>query len=276
MNAVSTYPVTRPSLRGRQGETLLALLPALGVMLWWRGSEFLMLVAVALFVAVTCDFGLGRWRRLPWTAIANDLGCLIHAVLLAFWLPLLTPWWVVAAGAAVSVVIRHVYGGTSQSPWHPTLVGVASVLMLAPETFATARDEAFPWAASAAALGAGWMLWRGWTSRVAALALLASAVLAYWLASALTPANLALPWRPEQALHWWLVAGFVLADRDAGLPARAAAVLGTGIALLTLLLQLGGLGLSAALALAVLAMNLFTPWLDRRLEPSVFRRNGPA
>ena len=59
-----------------------------------------------------------RLRGLPLRPYLLDFSALVPAVLIAFTLPPLTPWWVTATGATFAIVIaKHLYGGLGQNPF---------------------------------------------------------------------------------------------------------------------------------------------------------------
>jgi Na+-translocating ferredoxin:NAD+ oxidoreductase subunit D len=63
-----------------------------------------------------------------------DLSALVSAVLLAFCLPPLTPWWITATGAAFAILFaKQLYGGLGFNPFNPAMAGYVVLLISFPE-----------------------------------------------------------------------------------------------------------------------------------------------
>ena len=115
-------------------DVLLALLPATVAWVWYFGPGVLFNMAVAAAVAVACEAGCVALRgRDPRQQLA-DLSALVTAVLLAFCLPPLTPWWITATGAAFAIVFaKQLYGGLGFNPFNPAMAGYVVLLVSFPE-----------------------------------------------------------------------------------------------------------------------------------------------
>lgn len=257
----------------RHGLVLLAMLPGSGLLLWFEGMELLLRIALALLIALLLEALALRLRQRPLRPLQADPAVLGLALVFALALPTQAPWWVLAPGLVVAWLVRHGFGGPGQSPFHPAMAGVASVLL------------AFPAARGAALLD----------GEIAAQALLVLA----WLAGGIfllalrtipwqTPAALlatallivVLPSGPGDPIEWQrlleVLAGtglafaavYVVTDpASACSTPRGRLVFGAGVALLTWALHHGAGPAGAALAFAVLLMNAAAASIDRLSLP---------
>jgi Na+-translocating ferredoxin:NAD+ oxidoreductase subunit D len=130
-------PHVRPatSVTRIMGEVLLALVPATIAWVWFFGPGILYNMAVAAAVALACEAGALALRQRPVLPQLLDLSALVTAVLLAFCLPPLTPWWITATGAAFAILFaKQLYGGLGYNPFNPAMAGYVVLLISFPET----------------------------------------------------------------------------------------------------------------------------------------------
>ena len=114
-------------------ETLAALIPALLATMWFFGPGILINAVIATIVAVGCEAAFLTARGRPVMPHVHDLSAVLTAVLLAFALPPLTPWWVTATGAAFAIVVaKHIYGGLGYNPFNPAMAGYVVLLVSFP------------------------------------------------------------------------------------------------------------------------------------------------
>jgi electron transport complex protein RnfD len=128
-------PHVRPSTNVTRvmGEVLVALVPATLAYVWYFGPGLLFNIAIATAVAVGTEAAMLRARGRPVQLHLQDLSAIVTAVLLAFALPPLTPWWVTATGAAFAIVFaKHLYGGLGQNPFNPAMAGYVVLLISFP------------------------------------------------------------------------------------------------------------------------------------------------
>lgn len=129
-------PHVRPatSVTRVMGEVLLALVPATVAWVWFFGPGLLYNMAVASTVALACEAGALALRRRPVGRQLLDLSALVTALLLAFCLPTLTPWWITATGAAFAILFaKQLYGGLGYNPFNPAMAGYVVLLISFPE-----------------------------------------------------------------------------------------------------------------------------------------------
>ena len=129
-------PHLRParSVTRVMGEVLLALVPATVAWAWFFGPGILYNMAVATTVAVACEAAVLALRGRAVGPQLADLSAVVTAVLLAFCLPPLTPWWITATGAAFAILFaKQLYGGLGYNPFNPAMAGYVVLLISFPE-----------------------------------------------------------------------------------------------------------------------------------------------
>ena len=114
-------------------QVLAALVPAALAHVWFFGPGLIFNLLVAAIFA-TAGEALMMWvrGRRPEEAL-RDYTALVTAVLLAFALPSLTPWWVTATGALFAIVVaKHLYGGIGFNIFNPAMAGYVAILVAFP------------------------------------------------------------------------------------------------------------------------------------------------
>ncbi len=112
---------------------LVALVPAALAHVWYFGPGliFNIIIATAFCVGGEALMMQARGRR-PEAAL-SDYTAVVTAVLLAFALPSLTPWWVTACGALFAMVVsKHLYGGIGFNVFNPAMAGYVVILVAFP------------------------------------------------------------------------------------------------------------------------------------------------
>ena len=80
-----------------------------------------------------CEAAALRWRRREPDPALLDGSVLVTAVLLAFSVTPLLPFWLTMFGTAIAVLLgKHLFGGLGQNPFNPAMVGYAVLLVLFP------------------------------------------------------------------------------------------------------------------------------------------------
>jgi electron transport complex protein RnfD len=114
-------------------QVLLALAPLAAVHAWLFGAALLLQLGVAAVTALGCEALALRLRGRPVPRFLRDGSVLVTAALLALSVPPLLPWWLMAFGTAVAVLLgKHAYGGLGQNPFNPAMVGYAALLVSFP------------------------------------------------------------------------------------------------------------------------------------------------
>jgi electron transport complex protein RnfD len=121
------------SIRMMMTRVLLALVPAIITYIYFFGWGLLVNIVLTTCTAYACEAAMLKVRNRPIEPFIKDLSVLVTAVLLAFCLPSLTPWWIPVIGAIFSVVVaKHLYGGLGYNPFNPAMVGYIVLLISFP------------------------------------------------------------------------------------------------------------------------------------------------
>ena len=114
-------------------QVIVALVPAGIAHVVLFGPGLLLQLSVACVTALVAEAVALRWRDRDAVAALKDGSVLVTAVLLAFSVPPLLPWWLGALGTALAVLLgKHVFGGLGQNPFNPAMVGYAILLVSFP------------------------------------------------------------------------------------------------------------------------------------------------
>ena len=114
-------------------QVLLALVPAGIAHVALFGPGLLLQIAVAAITALVCEALALRWRRREAGPALRDGSVLVTAVLLAFSITPLLPFWLTILGTASAVLLgKHLFGGLGQNPFNPAMVGYAVLLVSFP------------------------------------------------------------------------------------------------------------------------------------------------
>jgi electron transport complex protein RnfD len=112
---------------------LLALVPALLAYVWYFGPGIILNLIVATVFCVAGEAAMLNLRKKPVEATLRDFSVIVTAVLIAFAMPALTPWWVTATAALFgTVVAKHLYGGLGFNIFNPAMAGYVVVLVAFP------------------------------------------------------------------------------------------------------------------------------------------------
>ena len=132
-------PYVRPtsSVANVMREVLLALAPAAFAHVWFFGPGLIFNLVVAVTFSVGGEALVMRARgRNPVDAL-SDYSAVVTAVLLAFCLPSLTPWWVTASGSLFAILVaKHLYGGIGFNTFNPAMAGYVAILVAFPTEMA--------------------------------------------------------------------------------------------------------------------------------------------
>jgi len=113
------------TIKGYMGETLVALLPAVIMSMIAFGMGAMRVVALSCAVAVITEALCNKITKREQTI--DDLSALHTGLLFAFLLPASAPWWLVAIGAATSIVLgKMIFGGLGATPLSAPLIGWAT------------------------------------------------------------------------------------------------------------------------------------------------------
>lgn len=114
-------------------QVLLALAPAAAAYTYYFGPGLLINVVIATLAALLTEAVALRLRGRSARLFLSDGSAAVSALLLAFCLPPLTPWWVTVAGAVFAIgVAKHLYGGLGLNIFNPAMAGYALLLVSFP------------------------------------------------------------------------------------------------------------------------------------------------
>ncbi|NOX76089.1 MAG: electron transport complex subunit RsxD [Gammaproteobacteria bacterium] len=112
---------------------LLALVPAIIAYTWFFGWGLIINIAIAITVALGSEALMLRLRQRPLAPFLTDGSAVLTAVLLAFCIPPLAPWWITVMGAAFAIIVaKQLYGGLGYNPFNPAMVGYVMLLISFP------------------------------------------------------------------------------------------------------------------------------------------------
>jgi electron transport complex protein RnfD len=124
-------------------QVLLALVPAIGVMVYFYGIGVLVQIGLATVTAWIAEAAMLKARHYAIKPFLLDGSVTLTAWLLALSIPPLAPWWMVVLATAIAVVLaKHLYGGLGSNPFNPAMVGFAVLIISFP---AQMSRFAAPW-----------------------------------------------------------------------------------------------------------------------------------
>ena len=124
-------PTTNVASMMRQ--VIYALVPAALAYAWYFGSGFIFNLIVAGVFCLLGEAVMLHLRGRPVAATLREYSAALTAVLLAFAMPALTPWWVTATAALFAVVVaKHLYGGLGYNLFNPAMAGYVMALIAFP------------------------------------------------------------------------------------------------------------------------------------------------
>lgn len=116
---------------------VIALMPPLAVAVFTFGIPALTVVAISLATSLFTEWAIDRWMFHRPSTLSNG-SAVITAILLAFNLPSILPWWMVMIGAIVAIGIGKMsFGGLGSNIWNPALVGRVFLLISFPAAMTT-------------------------------------------------------------------------------------------------------------------------------------------
>jgi electron transport complex protein RnfD len=119
-------------------QVIYALVPALVAYAWYFGYGILINITLTVTIAVATETLMLMARGQPLNPFLTDGSAVVTAVLLAFCLPPLTPWWLPAIGTAFALIFaKHLYGGLGYNPFNPAMIGYVLLLISFPREMTT-------------------------------------------------------------------------------------------------------------------------------------------
>lgn len=127
------FPVPTNTVGSTMRQVLYALIPAALAYVWYFGPGFIFNFAIAAVFCVGGEAAMLHLRGKPVEPTLADFSALVTAALLAFSLPVLTPWWVTATASLFGIVVaKHLYGGLGYNLFNPAMAGYVVALVAFP------------------------------------------------------------------------------------------------------------------------------------------------
>lgn len=114
-------------------QVLLATIPGVLVMTWFFGPGTLLNIIFGSALALGFEAWALWLRGKDFKSPLKDHSVIVTATLLCIALPPYAPWWLIAVGVGVSVLLgKHVFGGLGYNPFNPAMVGYVVLLISFP------------------------------------------------------------------------------------------------------------------------------------------------
>ena len=138
---------------------LLATLPGIVVLTHFFGFGTLVNILWGCLLALACEALALTLRRRPLGFYLKDYSALVTATLLCIALPPYAPWWLIAVGVGVAILLaKHLYGGMGYNPFNPAMVGYVVLLISFPVQMTAWAPPRGPGGGARAAGGAAGLL----------------------------------------------------------------------------------------------------------------------
>jgi electron transport complex protein RnfD len=113
-----------------------ALIPAALAGIYFFGLHALKVIIISIIGCLVAEYVCFKIFK-NWGGL-GDWSAIVTGLLLALNLPSTSPWWLILAGALVTMVLgKHVYGGLGYNPFNPALVGRVFLLIAWPAQMTT-------------------------------------------------------------------------------------------------------------------------------------------
>lgn len=117
----------RISTSGAMWDVIIALVPAVILSIYFFGLNALVVISSGIAFAVLSQWVAGR--LLGRSHSLRDGSAVVTGLLLALTLPPSSPWWIVAIGSLVAIVVaKELFGGIGHNIFNPALVGRAFLI----------------------------------------------------------------------------------------------------------------------------------------------------
>ena len=114
-------------------QVLYALIPATIAHVWFFGAGLVLNMLIAVVFCVGGEAAMMQARGKSIRLALADFSAVVTAIILAFALPPLTPWWVTATAALFGIIVaKHLYGGLGFNIFNPAMAGYVVVLVAFP------------------------------------------------------------------------------------------------------------------------------------------------
>ena len=118
---------TKETIESVMYAVVLALMPALLGAIYFFGLRALFLTALAVVSAVLTEYIYQKITRRPITAL--DGSAIVTGILLAFNIPVNSPWWLPVVGSFFAIlIVKQLFGGLGYNIFNPALAGRAFLM----------------------------------------------------------------------------------------------------------------------------------------------------
>lgn len=171
---------------------VLALMPAIVVLVIFSGSRWIGLILLAILSAWFFEALILRLRGKAVLPHLKDGTATLTALLLVLSLPVTVPAWLVIIGVGFALIFaKHLYGGMGMNPFNPAMVGFAFLLVSFPAAMGQHASLSVP-------LSSFWQTFDATT---------AATLLDYSRQLRIDDASLtAITWLPSWQRFFWLLA----------------------------------------------------------------------
>lgn len=115
-------------------KVLAALLPGIGIYVWFFGAAILVQILLASVAALAGEALMLRLRGKPVAMFLSDGSALVTAWLIALTFPPIAPWWLVVTATLLAIIVaKHLYGGLGQNPFNPAMVAFCVMIVAYPQ-----------------------------------------------------------------------------------------------------------------------------------------------
>ncbi|MGD8378802.1 MAG: electron transport complex subunit RsxD [Gammaproteobacteria bacterium] len=136
---ISSPHLSPPNSVGRvMRQVLYALIPGTLAYIWYFGWGLVINMVIATAVALGAETLMLVLRDKPLRPFLTDYSAVLTAVLLAWAIPPIAPWWVTAIGSGFAIIFaKHLYGGLGYNPFNPAMAGYVVLLISFPVAMTT-------------------------------------------------------------------------------------------------------------------------------------------
>ena len=115
-------------------KVLGALLPGIGIYIWFFGWAVVVQIAIASTTALVAEAIMLSIRKKPIRQFVTDGSALVTAWLIALTLSPIVPWWLTVLAVLIAIVVaKHLYGGLGQNPFNPAMVAFCTMIVAYPQ-----------------------------------------------------------------------------------------------------------------------------------------------
>ncbi len=136
MNTLHTSPHTNftNSVTRMMLLVIAAMIPAMIAYVWFFGWGILINAVLCIATALSCEIAMLKLRHRPVMPFITDFSALVTALLIAFALPPILPWWLPVLATSFAIIIaKHLYGGLGYNPFNPAMAGYVVLLIAFPK-----------------------------------------------------------------------------------------------------------------------------------------------